>query len=222
MSWMNSGSNQKSETEIAHLIKGVLLQEDFNTKHLEDFSVRKSLQEMDNDPKGNKIEFLYDWMQASVTIWIPMKLREDEARPFSISGLHFCPLIKVIRLAFMDIQAGAFHLSPFKHLWKDPLDNHQERIYNELYTSDSWLDTQDEVQKLPREPRCTLEWVVAGLMFFLDATHLADFGTAKAWPLYMYFRNLMKYTHSTPKSSACHLVGFLLLCHFDVCASAAG
>jgi hypothetical protein len=46
-------------------------------------------------------------------------------------------------------------------------------------------------------------------MFFSDATHLATFGTAKAWPLYMYFGNLTKYARSAPKSGACHLVGFL-------------
>jgi hypothetical protein len=46
-------------------------------------------------------------------------------------------------------------------------------------------------------------------MFFSDATHLANFGTAKAWPLYMYFGNLTKYTRAAPKSGACHLVGFL-------------
>jgi Plavaka transposase len=228
ISWMNSGSNQKSETEMSRLVKEVMLAEDFNTKDLEDFSVRKSLRELDNDPAGKKIKFPDDWMEASVTIQIPMKSKEDEARPFSVSGLHFRPLVEVIRSAFTDIQASAFHLSPFKRLWKDPLDNHQEHIYDELYTSDSWLDAQDEVQKLPREPGCKLERVVAGLMFFSDATHLANFGTAKAWPLYMYFGNLTKYARSAPKSGACHLVGFLpsvsfptvpFKRHFHVCAS---
>jgi hypothetical protein len=56
---------------------------------------------------------------------------------------------------------------------------------------------------------CSLERVIAGLMFFSDATHLANFGTAKAWPLYLYFGNLTKYARSSPKSGACHLVGFL-------------
>jgi hypothetical protein len=40
---MNSGSHQKSETEVARLVKEVLLADDFDIKHLEDFSVRKSL-----------------------------------------------------------------------------------------------------------------------------------------------------------------------------------
>ncbi|KAG2055077.1 hypothetical protein BDR06DRAFT_882917, partial [Suillus hirtellus] len=117
----------------------------------------------------------------------------------------------LLHTAFSDIQVSAFHLSPFKRLWKDPLDGHQERIFDELYTSDSWLDAQDELQKLPREPRCALEWVIAGLMFFSDATHLANFRTVKAWPLYMYFGNLTKYARSAPKSGACHIVRFLPL-----------
>ncbi|KAG2046937.1 hypothetical protein BDR06DRAFT_1014331 [Suillus hirtellus] len=209
MSWMNSGSNKKSEAEVARLVKEVMLAEDFDLKHLENFSVRKSLCELDSDFSRRKIEFPDDWLQADVTIKIPTKSKEDDAKSFSVPGFHFCPLVKVIRSAFTDVQARAFHLSPFKRLWKDPLDNHKERIFDELYTSDSWLDAQDEVQKLPREPGCTLEQVVASLMFFSDAMHLANFGTAKAWPLYMYFGNLTKYAHSAPKSGACHLVGFL-------------
>ncbi|KAG2339318.1 hypothetical protein BDR05DRAFT_977756 [Suillus weaverae] len=105
-------------------------------------------------------------------------------------GFHYRPLVEVIHAAFADVQAHAFHLSPFKRLWKDPLDGHQERIFDELYTSDAWLGAQDDLQKLPKEPNCSLEHVVAGLMFFSDATHLANFGTAKAWPLYLYFGNL--------------------------------
>jgi hypothetical protein len=206
---MNSGSNKKSEVEVTRLVKEVMLSEDFDLQHLDNFSVRRSLQELDNDPSGRQISFPDDWKQASVTIKIPTKSKDDDARPFSVPGFHFRPLVEVIRSAFADIQASAFHLSPFKRLWKDPLNNHEERVFDELYTSDSWLDAQDQVQKLPREPGCTLERVVASLMFFSDATHLANFGTAKAWPLYMYFGNLTKYARSAPKSGACHLVGFL-------------
>jgi hypothetical protein len=98
---------------------------------------------------------------------------------------------------------------PFKCLWKDPLDDHQEWIYGELYTSDAWLEAQDDLQKLPKESRCSLEHVITGLMLFSDATHLANFRTAKAWLLYAYFRNLMKYLCSLPTLGSCHLVGFL-------------
>lgn len=210
MSWMNSGSNKKSKVEVTRLIQKVMLADDFDSRHLDGFSVKKSLCEMDGVPgKETQVKFPDDWREASVTINIPMKLRESEPIPFSVPGFHFRPLTQVIRSAFADIQGSAFYLSPFKRIWKDPLDSHQERIFDELYTSDSWLNAQEELQKLPKEPRCSLERVIAGLMFFSDATHLANFGTAKAWPLYMYFGNLTKYARSAPKSGACHLVGFL-------------
>lgn len=106
MSWMNSGSNQKSENEVARLVKEVTMAEDFDTSHLEDFSVKRSLCELDNDPSGKKIEFPDDWTQASVTIEIPTKSKEEDARPFSVPGFHFRPLIEVIRSAFVDIQAS--------------------------------------------------------------------------------------------------------------------
>ncbi|KAG2337754.1 hypothetical protein BDR05DRAFT_978379 [Suillus weaverae] len=189
----------------------VELRNGFDQKHLEKFSVKQSLRCLDKDSneREDRITFPDDWIETSVTISIPTKSKEDGAWPYTVPGFHFRPLLEVIRSAFSDIQAGAFHLLPFKHLWKDPLDDHQERIYDELYTSDAWLEAQDSIQKLPREPGCSLEHVVAGLMFFSDATHLANFGTAKAWPLYMYFGNLTKYICSSPTSGACHLVGFL-------------
>ncbi|KAG2737582.1 hypothetical protein P692DRAFT_201681626, partial [Suillus brevipes Sb2] len=81
-------------------------------------------------------------------------------------------------------------------------------VFDELYTSDSWLEAQDDLQRRQKEPGCSLERVIAGLMFFSDATHLANFGTAKAWPLYLYFGNLSKYARSSPTSGACHLVAF--------------
>ncbi|KAG2051383.1 hypothetical protein BDR06DRAFT_983639 [Suillus hirtellus] len=161
-----------------------MLAEDFDCKHLEGFS---------------KITFLDDWIETSVTINIPTKSKEDAPRPYTIPRFHYCPLV----------EARAFHLLPFKRLWKDPLDGHQEQMYNELYTSDAWLEAQDDLQKLPKDPRCSLEHVIAGLMLFSNATHLANFGTAKAWPVYAYFGNLTKYLCSSPTLGSCHLVGFL-------------
>jgi hypothetical protein len=209
LTWMNSGSHQKSEAEVQHLVKEVIQADDFDVNDLEGFSVRRSLRELDRVEGGENFTFPDDWIEADVTISIPTKSKEDGIKAYTIPGFHYRRLVKVIRAAFSDIQAGAFHLMPFKWLWKDPLDDRQERIYDELYTSDAWLEAQDNLHKLPKEPGCSLERVVAGLMFFSDATHLANFGTAKAWPLYLFFGNLTKYVRSSPQSGACHLVGFL-------------
>ena len=40
---------------------------------------------------------------------------------------------------------------------------------------------------------CNLERVIAGLMFWSDATYLAQFGNASAWPVYLFFGNQSKY-----------------------------
>jgi hypothetical protein len=193
MSWMNSGSNLVSKTKVSHLVKDIMLAQDFDPQHLENFSVKQSLQELDRDKNGKKIIFPDDWIQTSIVIDIPTKSKEDGPQPYNVPGLYYHPLVKVIHTAFADIQAQAFHLLPFKWMWKDPLDSHEERIFDKLYTSDVWLEAQDNLHKLPREPGCSLECIIAGLMLFSDATHLANFRAVKAWPLYMHFGNLTKY-----------------------------
>jgi hypothetical protein len=207
--WMNSGSSHKSETEVSRLVKEVIQAEDFSPMDLDGFSVRRSLRALDDNRGKGTTTFPDDWLEADVTLNIPTKSTDDPPRLFTIQGFHYRSLVGVIHSAFSDIQANAFHLFPFKHIWRDPLDSHQERVFNELYTSDSWLEAQDDLQRQPREPGCLLERVITGLMFFSNATHLATFGTAKAWPLYVYFGNLTKYARSAPKSGACHLIGFL-------------
>jgi hypothetical protein len=209
MTWMNSGSYQKSQTEVMRLVKDVIQADDFNPKDLDEFSVRKCVHALDNDgSQETAIIFPDDWVETDVNLNIPTKSKNDQGISFSVKGFHYRPLVEVIHSAFSDIQASAFHLFPFKRLWKDPLDDHEERVFDELYTSDSWLAAQDDLQRQPKEPGCSLERVIAGLMFFSDATHLANFGTAKPWPLYLYFGNLSKYARSSPTSGACHLVGF--------------
>ncbi|KAG2344269.1 hypothetical protein BDR05DRAFT_861682, partial [Suillus weaverae] len=81
----------------------------------------------------------------------------------------------VICEAFSDAQVEGFHLWPFCYLWTDPNDRHIYHIYNKLHISDAWIQAHDNLQKQPKEPNCTLEWVIAGLMFFLDATQLTNF-----------------------------------------------
>jgi len=46
-------------------------------------------------------------------------------------------------------------------------------------------------------------------MFWSDTTHLANFGTAKLWPIYMFFGNLSKYTRAEPSSHACYHVAYI-------------
>ncbi|KAG1821542.1 uncharacterized protein BJ212DRAFT_1477420 [Suillus subaureus] len=126
VSWMNSGSHRKSEAEVQRLITDVLQADDFDIKDLEGFSLRKSLWKLDKDDSRERITFPDDWVETDITINIPTKSTEEGPIAYTIHGFHYCPLVEVIHAAFADVQAHAFHLSPFKWLWQDPLDSHQE------------------------------------------------------------------------------------------------
>ncbi|KAG1823847.1 uncharacterized protein BJ212DRAFT_1476707 [Suillus subaureus] len=166
MTWMNSSSYQKSQTEVMHLIKDVIQAKDFNPKDLDGFLETAT--------------FPNNWVKTDVNLDIPSKSKDVQGVSFSVPGFHYRPLVAVIHAAFSDIQANTFHLFPFKCLWKDPLDGHEEHVFDELYTSDSWLEAQDNLQRQPKEPGCSLKCIITGLMFFSDATHLTNFRMAKA------------------------------------------
>jgi hypothetical protein len=159
ITWMNSGSHHKSEAEVSHLVKDVIQAEDFNPRDLDGFSLRKSLCALDDDNDGgmSTSTFPDDWLETDITLDIPTKSRDDPSKSFTIPGFHYRPLLAVIHFVFTDIQANAFHLFPFKLIWKDPLDDGHQRVFDELYTSDSWLQAQDDLQWQMREPGCTLE-----------------------------------------------------------------
>lgn len=86
-----------------------------------------------------------------------------------------------------------------------------EHIYSELYNSDVWIYEHKAIQRaqLPPGEVCKLERVIIALMFWSDATHLANFGTAKIWPIYMMLGNLSKYVSSLPTSGACHHIAYI-------------
>ncbi|KIK92915.1 hypothetical protein PAXRUDRAFT_790802 [Paxillus rubicundulus Ve08.2h10] len=218
MQWMNTGSKHKSEGEITKLVNNVLLADDFDTKDLQGFASSKyhGLLDKAGTEEGNQegsveeVLFPDNWKVRSVEIEVPTRTKAvtGSSNTFLIPGFHYRSLVEVIRSAFSDVQAKAFHLWPFEQIWNDPITGASQRVFGELYTSDSWINAHAALQKQPPEPGCNLERVIVGLMFFSDATHLATFGNAKAWPLYLYFGNLSKYARAMPNSGACHIVGF--------------
>ena len=75
-------------------------------------------------------------------------------------------------------------------------------------------DAYEELQRQVPEPNCELERIVCGLMFYSDSTHLANFGDASLWSLYMYFGNQSKYVRACPTSGSCHHVAYIpKVCH---------
>ncbi|KAJ7687114.1 hypothetical protein B0H17DRAFT_1203783 [Mycena rosella] len=70
------------------------------------------------------------------------------------------------------------------------------------------VEAHTALQNQPREPNCLLERVILSLMFWSDSTHLASFGDASLWPLYMFFGNQSKWLRGKPRSNVCHHVAY--------------
>jgi hypothetical protein len=210
MEWMTTGSNQKSVGEVDRLAKEVLSAKEFNVEDLRDFNAQRESKRLDSsDSSDQKSPLMGDgWLESSVTISIPTGLRDTNGADFTVPGLHHRSLVAVMKAALADITSRRFHYSPFRRIWKRPSGS-EERIFDEMYTSDAWLDAHNTLQKQRNEPGCKLEKVILGLLFWSDSTHLTSFGTASVWPLYMYFANLSKYFRGKPGSGASHHVAYI-------------
>jgi hypothetical protein len=212
MNWFHTGSTQKSEAEVTRLAKEVISAPDFQSKDLSGFNAHQENKRLDKattpgKPTGTPFS-TDDWQETSVKIEVPIPLKNHLPQVFHVPGLHYRSIVEVIKASWNTAISGQFHLTPFCKFHIDPMGN-ETRIYDEVYTSDAWEAAHDELQKQPSEPGCKLEKVIAGLMFWSDSTHLAQFGTASVWPLYMYFANLSKYTQARPNSGACHHVAYI-------------
>jgi hypothetical protein len=210
LEWMGTGSTQKSVGEVDRLVKDVICHNEFNAQDLVGFSTRRENKILDkSDHTKTSTPFSGDaWITSKVDISIPSGIRNVEARIYSIPGLHRRLLVPVMKAAVSDVTAKRFHLSPFKRIWRTS-SGAEIRCFDEVYTSDAFLEAHEKLQRQRNEPDCTVEKVVLGLMFWSDSTHLANFGIAKVWPVYLYFANLSKYLRCKPSSAASHHVAYI-------------
>ena len=95
-----------------------------------------------------------------------------------------------------------------KETWQPPYHNApRERVWGELYTSDAFLNAERDLITAHQDP--LYPCVLAAFMIWSDSTHLAQFGQAKAWPIYAYFGNQSKYTRCKPSSRSCQVIGYV-------------
>jgi Plavaka transposase len=126
-----------------------------------------------------------------------------EGRTFVAPGLHHRSITQIVRMVF-ETKAN-LHYTPFEMWWKVRPDAPAERIYSDLYTSSAFIEAHREVNFNPafQVPGCKLEKVVAAIMVWSDSTHLAQFGTAKLWPIYAFTGNMAKWFRCKPSSNSC-------------------
>jgi hypothetical protein len=211
LNWQNSGSELKSHAEVNRLVE-VLRHPDFAVEDLKGFEAARANRKQDEkDEKSSKLE---GFQETTVKIDVPSGDKDIPSRIFEIPGFQFRNLITLIKSAFTSPLASKFHFSPFRlyHQTSSAEEVVTERVYSELYNSEAFIKEHDRVQRAPLppdEPGCRREKAVAALMFWSDSTHLAQFGMAKLWPIYMLLGNLSKYTRGEPSSKACQHVAYI-------------
>ena len=153
--------------------------------------------------------FLDSFQTATVEIKVLSGSKDVPPANFSIPGLRYRKIPAVIRAMFVSPLASKFHLSPFRLFHKAP-SSEEECVFCKVYDLDAYIEENNKIQHAPvppDDPDCKCEKAVAVVMLWSDATHLANFGTAKLWPIYMLLGNLLKYFRSLPNLGACqHIV----------------
>ncbi|KAG5649594.1 hypothetical protein H0H81_002919, partial [Sphagnurus paluster] len=214
INWMWTGSAMKSIGEMVKLID-FLKSEDFLKEDLKGFDICTETVRLDDVLEANAEDspVAHDgWQEVEVNIQVPDGLRRDVSDnipTFAVPGLHLHKLTEVLKSAVHDGSASCFHYMPFKHFWKPNTDQEPERVYDELFSADAFINEHIKLQQQPPEQGCSLERVIAGLMFWSDSTHLASFGNASLWPLYLNFRNQSKWLRGKPSTGACHHVAYI-------------
>ena len=213
MDWFYNGTNVKSIADLDSLVTNVILADDFDKNHLVDFSTNRELNRLDKYSDDPGLSTKDGWNETSVYLHLPatrVKNRsEDSAPEFEVKGVFYRRLIEVVKAAFQDTTAKAFHFTPFRLFWQPNPDHIPERVISEMYNSDAVLEEHVKLMNEPRNQECDLEKTIAAIMVWSDATHLASFGTASLWPIYAFFGNQSKYTRGKPTSFTAHHIAYI-------------
>jgi len=216
MNWFYSGSTTKSISELDRLVKDVILADDFSQDHLKDFSAAHELNRLDSD-NPNKSPFAGEngWKTSTVKISLPaegvMHESESSAPTLDIPNVYHRSLVSIIVSALQDESAKLFHYVPFRLFWKPTPTAVPERVITELYNSDAFVEEHEKISRIPPPPGPgpTIENAIAAMMIWSDSTHLANFGEASLWPIYLFLGNQSKYTRGKVNSFAAHHVAYI-------------
>lgn len=185
---------------------------DFLLEDLRGYNAKRARSCLDSD-QTNSLRLADAWREGSVKIKLPAedKVRrpqgETTAPELEVHGIQYRPLLDTIYSALDDPRSPPLHFTPYKEYWQPDASRPPERIYGEMYSSDVWIEAHDEIQKLPKKDE--IDNFVLPVILYSDSTHLANFGTASLWPLYMFLGSVSKYTRSKPTEAVCHHLAYI-------------
>ena len=215
LGWAHSGSNSKSNPEVNRLVHEVIQAPGFDPNDLKNFDAARDSKRLDHfdDSEIDPKDFLFGtkdgWIEGTVTMSVPCEGRkhksERDAKTIDIPGVYYRRPLEIIKAALNDPSVETHHWIPYHEYWQPSETAPPERIYTELYNSDHFIEEHGRLV-LTAAIESQLECVIMAIMIWSDSTHLAAFGDASLWPIYMYFGNQSKYIRSKVNTfSANHL-----------------
>jgi hypothetical protein len=211
VAWQNNGNTNKSDGEVTSLFRDIVFHKDFKLDDMMGFDAARANKMVDQAAKEAS-PLLQDFVSTTVDIEVPSGSKYRPSRTFAVPGLHFRKLTSIIKAAFQSPLSAHFHFTPFK-LFHATDNDSQTRIFSEVYNSDAFIEEHDNICRHgalpPDNLNYKLEKVVAALMAWSDFTYLANFGTAKLWPIYLLLGNLSKYISVKPNSGAAQHLAYI-------------
>lgn len=222
--WYWNGGIQKSQQAFADLIQIVgdpsFIPSDVRNTNWK--AINESLGSDEQD-EGNAewTDIDAGWARTPIRISVPFNTKNGGAQIWVAGDLYHRSLVQIIKERMANHHLSQhFHMEPYQLLFNPtPRKNKEDlRVYGELYTSPAFLEAHRKLQEAPGELDCDLQRVVVALMFWSDATHLTNFGSAKLWPLYLFFGNESKYRRCKPSCNlCCHVAYFREVSHAIQC-----
>jgi hypothetical protein len=216
MKWFYSGSNAKTLVELDWLVQEVLLKPDFDHAELVNFHTKRESQCIDVIKDKSLANSLFQaadrWYKINISLPVPFECIKhssiSQVPIFTMESLIYQHPLQVLLAALQDASPDEFHLQPFKLYWQhngDPDDS--EHLYSKLYNSDVLIEEHEHIRKAYETQEH--ETVVAAMMFWSDLMHLANFGNASLYPIYLYLGNQTKYMQCKPSAVAAHHIAYI-------------
>jgi len=214
INWYLGTSGTLSAADLDRLAREVISSDDFNPADLRNFNTARELARLDKHGSSDVPFAAKDgWKEVSVTLHVPnakyKHASEDASPQFNVSGVHYRPLLELIKAACQSSQAKEYHWVPFKLVHQSP--SADLRTYTDIYNSDAMLEEDAKIRSLGPHPGddSDTEVAVLAMLFWSDSTHLTTFGTASLWPVYLYFGNHSKYARARPNAHTAHHVAYI-------------
>ena len=213
--WYWNQGLQKSQADYAKLLQ-ILGSSAFNAADVSSTCWKKINSQLGTNEYDERDEEEWEdedagWKRTAVTIQVPFSRTTEMPGPrlHEAAHLYHRSLMAVLREKLANARDDKlFHYEPYQLRWAPPHLDGEVSIYGDLYTSAAFHDAYSDLQESPGEPECDLPRVIAGLMFWSDATQLTSFGNAKLWPTYMYFGNESKYRRCKPSCNLSNHVAY--------------